>query len=178
MASTTNRPGEHGNEGKNEFPRQICGDLSHMGMCKRPNVTEYTLVFISTGCYGRLRRASGARTARALALRATFSANSRRFSGQLMPDARARALVRRRLMPHRGAWSGGMITMHGQQRHERTCWLPGCVWCRLVPLTKLVFQFSPGICCMCLLRGLNGHFRPPPPYLPPIGGQLASEAAT
>ena len=86
VASTTNRPGGHGNEGKNEFPRQICGDLSHMGMCKRPNVTEYTLVFISTGCYGRLHRASGARTARALALRATFSARSRRFSGQLMPE--------------------------------------------------------------------------------------------
>jgi hypothetical protein len=50
-------------------------------MCKRPDVTEYTLVFISTGCYGRLRRASGARTARALALRATFSAKFRRFSG-------------------------------------------------------------------------------------------------
>jgi hypothetical protein len=50
------------------------------------HVTEYTLVFISTGCYGRLRRASGARTARALALRATFSAKFRRFSGQLMPE--------------------------------------------------------------------------------------------
>ena len=86
VASTTYRPGGHGNEGKNKFPRQICGDLSHMGMCKRPNVTEYTLVFISTGCYGRLRRASGTRTARALALRAVFSAKFRRFSGQLMPE--------------------------------------------------------------------------------------------
>ena len=86
VASTTNRPGGHGNEEKNEFPRRICGGLSHMGMCKRPDVTEYTLVFISTGWYGRLRRASGARTARALALRATFSAKFRRFSGQLMPE--------------------------------------------------------------------------------------------
>ena len=85
VASTTNRPGGHGNEEKNEFPRQICGGLSHMGMCKRPNVTEYTLVFIGTGCYGRLCRASGARTARALALRAASSAKFRRFSGQLMP---------------------------------------------------------------------------------------------
>ena len=86
VASTTNRPGGHGNEEKNAFPRQICGGLSHMGMCKRPNVTEYALVFISTRCYGRLHRASGARTARALAPRAAFSAKSRRFSGQLMPD--------------------------------------------------------------------------------------------
>jgi hypothetical protein len=39
VASTTNRPGGHGNEEKNEFPRQICGGLSHMGMCKRPDVT-------------------------------------------------------------------------------------------------------------------------------------------
>ena len=60
--------------------------LSHMGMCKRPNATECALVFISTRCYGRLHRASGARTARALAPRAAFSAKSRRFSGQLMPD--------------------------------------------------------------------------------------------
>ena len=43
---------------------------------------------------------------------------------------------------------------------------------------KTILHYWPGICCMCLLRGLNGHFRPPPPYLPPIGGQLASEAAT
>ena len=40
VASTTNRLGGHGNEEKNEFPRQICGGLSHMGMCKRPDVTE------------------------------------------------------------------------------------------------------------------------------------------
>jgi hypothetical protein len=53
VASPTNRPGGHGNEEKSEFPRQICGglSLSHMGMCKskskskRPDVTEYTLVF-------------------------------------------------------------------------------------------------------------------------------------
>jgi hypothetical protein len=31
VASTTNRPGGHGNEEKNEFPRRICGGLSHMG---------------------------------------------------------------------------------------------------------------------------------------------------
>jgi hypothetical protein len=88
VSSTTNRPGGHGNEEKNAFPRQILGGLSHMGMgmCKRPDVTEYALVFISTRCYGRLRRASGARAARALALRSTFSAKSRRFSGQIMPD--------------------------------------------------------------------------------------------
>jgi hypothetical protein len=31
VASTTTRPGGHGNEEKNEFPRRICGGLSHMG---------------------------------------------------------------------------------------------------------------------------------------------------
>ena len=39
VASTTNRPGGHGNEEKNEIPRQICGGLSRIGMCKRPDVT-------------------------------------------------------------------------------------------------------------------------------------------
>jgi hypothetical protein len=43
---------------------------------------------------------------------------------------------------------------------------------------KTSFHYWPGICCMCLLRGPNGHFRPPPPYLPPIGGKLASRAPT
>jgi hypothetical protein len=81
LASPTNRPGGHRNEEKNEFPRQICGGLSHRGMCKRPNVTDHALLFISTGCYRRLSRASGAPTARALALRAAFSAKFRRFSG-------------------------------------------------------------------------------------------------
>jgi hypothetical protein len=65
VASTTNRPGGHGNEEKNEVPHRICGGLSPMCMCKRPHVTDHALVFISTGCYGRLSRVSGARTARA-----------------------------------------------------------------------------------------------------------------
>jgi hypothetical protein len=41
VGSTSNRPGGHENEEKNALSRQICGGLSHIGTCKRPNATDY-----------------------------------------------------------------------------------------------------------------------------------------